>query len=161
MNSRTSCSNLIRACAVAAALPVVLAAPASADGPDDGALLNQINTTRAANGCGPVAANPQLGAAASRQAHDMTANGVVSHVGSDGSSVGQRITDAGYTSYSDYGEIIFWSNNVAAVPAAAVNWWMNSPGHRAVLVDCSMTEVGVAVVRNGTRAVAVGEFGRQ
>ncbi|WP_234794253.1 CAP domain-containing protein [Mycolicibacterium flavescens] len=151
----------IPACAAAALLPLIFAVPAHAEGPDDGALINQINSTRAANGCGPVAANPQLNAAASRQANDMMANGVVGHVGSDGSSVGQRITDAGYTSYRDYAEIIFWSNGVGAVPAAAVNWWMNSPGHRAVLVDCSMTEVGVAVVRNGTRATAVGEFGRQ
>ncbi|SEH64136.1 Cysteine-rich secretory protein family protein [Mycolicibacterium rutilum] len=151
---------LVAACAAATTV-FAPALTAHADGADDGALLNQINATRAANGCGPVAANPQLTAAAARQANDMLANGVVSHVGSDGSSVGQRIVDAGYTSYSDFGEIIFWSTGVGAVPAAAVNWWMNSPGHRAVIVDCSMTEAGVAVVRNGARAAAVGEFGRQ
>ena len=137
----------------------ILAGSAQADSADDGALLNQINATRAANGCGSVAANPQLTAAAARQANDMLANGVISHVGSDGSSVGQRVTDAGYTTFSDVGEIIFWSTGVGAVPAAAVNWWMNSPGHRAILIDCAMTEVGVAVVRNGAKAAAVGEFG--
>lgn len=137
----------------------LLAGSAHADSADSGTLLNQINATRAANGCGPVAANPQLTAAAARQATDMLANGVVGHVGSDGSSVGQRVTDAGYTSYTEVGEIIFWSTGVAGVPAAAVNWWMNSPGHRAIIVDCAMTEAGVAVMRNGARAAAVGEFG--
>ncbi|ULE35692.1 CAP domain-containing protein [Mycobacterium sp. IDR2000157661] len=151
----------MRVCAAAAVAAALLAAPAHADSADDGALLNQINATRTANGCLPVAANPQLRAAAARQANDMLANGVVSHVGSDGSSVGQRITDAGYARYADIGEIIFWSAGVGAVPAAAVNWWMNSPGHRAIITDCDMTEAGVAVIRSGARAAAVGEFGRK
>ncbi|WP_326545249.1 CAP domain-containing protein [Mycolicibacterium sp. ND9-15] len=139
----------------------MFAVSAHADGADNGALLNEINAARAANGCGPVAANPQLSAAAARQANDMLANNVRSHTGSDGSSVGQRITAAGYTQYANVGEIIFWSTGVGAVPAAAVNWWMNSPGHRAIITDCGMTEAGVAVVRNGARAAAVGEFGRK
>lgn len=160
MNGRSRNSVLISICAAAlAALAPIAAGPAHADGPDDGALLNQLNGARAANGCGPVAANPQLNAAAARQANDMLANNVRSHTGSDGSSVGQRITAAGYTTYSNVGEIIFWSTGVGAVPAAAVDWWMNSPGHRAIITDCGMTEVGVAVVRNGARAAAVGEFG--
>lgn len=147
-------------CAAAVALfAPMLADRAHADAGDNGALLNELNTTRAANGCGPVAANPQLSAAAARQANDMLANNVRSHTGSDGSSVGQRISAAGYTTYSKAGEIIFWSTGVGAVPAAAVDWWMNSPGHRAIITDCGMTEVGVAVVRNGARAAAVGEFG--
>ena len=111
--------------------------PARADGGDQGgALLDQINATRAANGCGPVAANPPLTAAAARQANDMLANGVADHTGSDGSSLGQRVTDAGYASYTDVGEVIFWGTGFGAVPAAAVTWWMNSPGHRAIITDC-------------------------
>nr|WP_090274465.1 CAP domain-containing protein [Mycolicibacterium komanii]CRL67384.1 Cysteine-rich secretory protein family protein [Mycolicibacterium komanii] len=160
MNSRRKSSVLFSICAGALAVCAPLVAgPAQADGADDGALLNEINATRAANGCGPVAGNPQLSAAAARQANDMLAHNVQSHTGSDGSSAGQRINAAGYTTYSKAGEIIFWSTGVGAVPAEAVNWWMNSPGHRAIITDCSMTEVGVAVVRNGPRAAAVGEFG--
>ncbi|KUI11584.1 secretion protein [Mycobacterium sp. GA-1285] len=160
MNSRRTSSALIPLCAATlAAVAPITAGPAHADSADDGALLNEINATRAANGCGPVAANPQLNAAAARQANDMLANNVRSHTGSDGSSVGQRIDAAGYTTYSNVGEIIFWSTGVSAVPAAAVDWWMNSPGHRAIITDCGMTEAGVAVVRNGARAAAVGEFG--
>ncbi|MCV7241129.1 CAP domain-containing protein [Mycolicibacterium celeriflavum] len=156
--ARTSTLTTLCAAAVTLFSPL-LAVPAHAD--EGGALLNQINATRAANGCGPVAANPQLSAAASRQANDMLANGVVNHTGSDGSSVVKRITDAGYTSYSNVGEIIFWSTGVGNVPPAAVNWWMNSPGHRAIITDCGMTEAGFSVLRNGNRAAAVGEFGRK
>ncbi|MGE2721120.1 CAP domain-containing protein [Mycolicibacterium celeriflavum] len=160
MNSRRRSSVLLSIGTGAFALCAsLIAAPAHADGADDGALLNEINAARAANGCGPVAPNPQLNAAAARQANDMLANNVRSHTGSDGSSVGQRISAAGYTQYSTAGEIIFWSTGVGAVPAEAVNWWMNSPGHRAIITDCGMSEAGVSVVRNGARAAAVGEFG--
>ena len=66
---------------------MLAAVPAQADGGDQGgAVLSQINATRAANGCGPVAANPQLTAAAARQANDVLENGAVGHTGSDGSS---------------------------------------------------------------------------
>jgi uncharacterized protein YkwD len=85
--------------AVAAAIAVfgsVLAAvPALAGGDQGGAVLNQINATRAANGCGPVAFNPQLTASAARQANDMLVNNVQGHTGSDGSTVAQRVKDAG------------------------------------------------------------------
>src|ERR1700761_8287540 len=85
-----------------------LSSPYRPAGADQGfAVLNQINATRAANGCGPVAANPQLTASAARQAGDMLANGVQDHIGSDGSSVAQRVKDAGYASFTRLGEIIF------------------------------------------------------
>lgn len=156
---RIAASAPLGAAAATLVVSMLAGVPAHADSGDEAALLDRINATRAAIGCGPVAANPQLAAAAARQARDMLVNGVVGHVGSDGSFVGQRITDAGYPRYADTGEIIFWSTGVMAVPAAAVNWWMNSPGHRAIITDCGMTEAGVAVLRNGARAAAVGEFG--
>jgi uncharacterized protein YkwD len=141
----------------------MLAPPAQADGGDQGgALLNQINATRAANGCGPVSANPQLTAAAERQANDMLANGVESHTGSDGSSVVQRITDAGYAPYANLGEIIFWGTGLGAgASAAAVDWWMNSPGHRAIITDCGMTDAGFSIVSSGNHVTAAGDFGKK
>ena len=80
---------------------MIAAVPANAYGDQGGAVLGQINATRAANGCGPVAANPQLTASAARHANDMLANGVQAHTGSDGSSLVQRVTDAGYAPYAD------------------------------------------------------------
>ena len=81
------------------------------------------------------------------------------HTGSDGSSVVQRVTDAGYTSYRDLGEIVFWANGPGGSPAAAVNWWMNSPGHRAVITDCGLTEAGFSAVRSGSMLTVAGDFG--
>lgn len=162
--SRGKASTLIPACAAAVAVfgSTLAVVPAHADGGDrGGALLNQINAMRAANGCGPVAANPPLTAAAARQANDMLANGVVNHTGSDGSSVVQRVTDAGYAPYSKLGEVIFWGTGLGGVPAAAVDWWMNSPGHRAIITDCGMTDAGFSVVSSGARVAAAGDFAKK
>jgi uncharacterized protein YkwD len=155
-------SALIPVCAAAATAigSMIAAVPAQADGGDQGgAVLSEINATRAANGCGPVAANPQLTASAARQANDMLANGVQGHTGSDGSSLVQRVTDAGYTSYANLGEVVFWGTGSAGNPATAVTWWMNSPGHRAIITDCGLTEAGFSAVSNGDKMTAAGDFG--
>ncbi len=162
MISHGRTSRLIPVCAAAVTVfgPVLAAVPARADDGDQGsALLSQINATRAANGCGPVSASPQLTAAAARQANDMLENGVVDHTGSDGSSLVQRVTDAGYAPYATLGEIIFWGAGFGSIPAAAVTWWMNSPGHRAIITDCELTDAGFSVVSDGRKMAAAGDFG--
>lgn len=160
------------AAAIAVAGSVLAAGPALADGGvgsvrtpmggDQGAaVLGQINATRAANGCGPVAANPQLTASAARQADDMLAHGVQGHFGSDGSTPAQRIKDAGYA-YANIGEIVFWSTGPGGgTAAAAVTWWMNSPRHRAIITDCGFTDAGFSAVRNGDKFTVAGDFGRR
>ena len=160
-------ATLIPVCAAAVAFALMLAAvPARADGSDGamggdqgGAVLSQINATRAANGCGPVTANPQLTASAARHANDMLESGVQGHIGSDGSSLVQRVADAGSARYATVGEIVFWSTGADTAPAAAVDWWMNSPGHRAIITDCKMTEAGFSAVSNGGKLTVAGDFG--
>lgn len=142
------------------------AVPAVADGlvggDQGGAVLSQINATRAANACGPVAADPQLTASAARQANDMLEHGVQGHTGSDGSSLAQRVKAAGYTSYAKLGEIVFWSAGPGATPAAAaVTWWMNSPRHRAIITDCELTNAGFSAVSNGDKITVAGDFGKK
>jgi uncharacterized protein YkwD len=173
MGRRTATALLL---AYAAAMMVVgsmlAAAPAEADGPggspfgpvdgdQGGAVLDQINATRAANGCGPVASNPQLTASAARQANDMLENGVQGHIGSDGSSPAQRVKDAGYASYTKLGEIVFWSTGPGDTPAAVVTWWMNSPRHRAIITDCELTDAGFSAVRGGNKLTVAGDFGKK
>jgi uncharacterized protein YkwD len=159
------------AAAVTVCGAVLTAAPALADGAvgslrapaggdQGGAVLNQINATRAANGCGPVAANPQLTVSAARQANDMLATGVQGHIGSDGSSPAQRVKDAGYP-YRKLNEIVFWSTGPGGTPAAAITWWMNSPGHRAIITDCDLTDAGFSAVSNGDKFTVAGDFGKR
>jgi len=156
-------SALVRVCAAALMVvgSVLGASPAKADGDQGGVVLAQINATRAAAGCGPVAVNPQLTASAARQANDMLANGVRGHTGSDGSSVAQRVKDAGYASYAKLGEIVFWSTGPGGTPAAAIAWWMNSPRHRAVIIDCELTDAGFSAVRSGDKLTVAGDFGKK
>ncbi|MDT5359626.1 MAG: hypothetical protein QOC69_1388 [Mycobacterium sp.] len=158
---RASASWLAYATAVTVFGSVLAAVPARADGDQGDAVLSEINATRAANGCGPVAMNPQLTASAARQANDMLANGVQGHTGSDGSSLAQRVTDAGYVSYAKLGEIVFWGTGSAGTPATAIRWWMNSPGHRAIITDCGLTEAGFSAVSNGNEMTAAGDFGKK
>jgi uncharacterized protein YkwD len=91
----------------------------------------------------------------------MLDNGVQAHTGSDGSSLPQRVTDAGYTPYAQVGEIVYWSTDPNAPPAAAVAWWMNSPDHAAIITDCALTDAGFSAVRNGAEMTAAGDFGKK
>ncbi|MDA4106273.1 secretion protein [Mycobacterium holsaticum DSM 44478] len=149
------------AAAVIVFVSTLAAAPAQAGGDEGGAVLNLINATRAANGCGPLAPNPQLAAAAARHANDVLVNGAEGHVGSDGSSISQRVKDAGYAANATIGEVVFWGTGAARNPAAAVTWWMNSPGHRAIITDCGYTEAGFSAVSNGRKMSAAGDFGKR
>ena len=90
----------------------------------------------------------------------MLDNGVVSHTGSDGSSLVQRVTDAGYAPYAMLGEVIFWGSGAGVDPAAAVAWWMNSPDHRAIITDCELTDAGFSAVSDGDKMTAAGDFGK-
>jgi uncharacterized protein YkwD len=159
---KATASLLIYVAAMTVFGSMLAAVPAQADGSDQGgAVLSQINATRAANGCGPVAANPQLTASAARHANDMLENGVQGHTGSDGSSPAQRVKDAGSASYAKLSEIVFWSTGPGGTPAAAVTWWMNSPGHRAVITDCELTDAGFSAVSNGYKITVAGDFGKK
>ncbi|MGE2688467.1 CAP domain-containing protein [Mycolicibacterium pulveris] len=138
------------------------AAPVQANGADEGgAVLDLVNATRAANGCGPLAPNPQLAAAAARHANDVLFNGAQGHVGTDGSSISQRVRDAGYGPNATVGEVVFWGTGTARNADAAVKWWMNSPGHRAIITDCGFTEAGFSTVSNGLKMSAAGDFGKR
>ncbi|KAG1704582.1 hypothetical protein DVH05_005513 [Phytophthora capsici] len=91
-----------------------------------GALLARVNQERAAKGLPALCASTKLQKAAQRQSEDMAANDFLHHVGSDGSTVPSRISDAGYKWKSI-------AENVAGGQAdadAVVGTWMNSTGHR-------------------------------
>ncbi len=88
--------------------------------------------------------NEQLRAAADRQVVDMRDNLAVrddpNHIGSDGSTISQRIAAAGYTPAAQVGEIMYYALGPPKnTPEAAVARWMDSDGHRALIEDCSFT----------------------
>lgn len=108
--------------------------------------------------CGAIREDARLTAAAQRHANDMLTNSAFSHTGSDGSSPRARIADAGYGSAGSTGEIVFWATGSAATAEAAIAFWMQSPGHRAIILNCAFTAGGFATASDGNMMTAVGDF---
>ncbi|WP_131740652.1 CAP domain-containing protein, partial [Actinomadura roseirufa] len=97
------------------------------------------NLRRVRNGCPPLREDPRLTRAAQRHSDDMAARGVLSHTGRDGRDPGARITAAGYRWSA-------WAENVqqgAPAPASVTASWMGDAPHRANILTCRYTEVGV------------------
>ncbi len=109
-------------------------------------MLDAINNERARVGLPPLRANAQLTAAAQGHVIDLASGRVDlsdSHIGSDGSTIYDRIVQAGYrpqfwreaTGYGFGGDI-----------GQMVQWWMWSPAHADILLSTDMTEAGVGYV---------------
>jgi uncharacterized protein YkwD len=121
------------------------------------AIYNGVSDLR--QSCGVIGDDPRLTAAAQRLADDLVINGVEGgHIGSDGSSPRARILDAGYLKPGNTSEIIYWGSGSHANPNSALEWWMQSPPHRGVIVDCAFTAVGFAIAWARNTVVAVGDF---
>lgn len=125
-------------------------------------LLARINTIRAsAHDCGttrypaagPLTWNSQAEDAARTQALYLQGNNLFSHTGANGSSVGDRLTAAGYP-WSTVGE------NIAAGyadAAAVIAGWLASPGHCANMSNAAFADLGV-VLQPGTSANTYGNY---
>ncbi|WP_327066072.1 sigma-70 family RNA polymerase sigma factor [Kitasatospora sp. NBC_01302] len=128
--------------AAPAATPTTTAPRAgAAAGSDVQQVLSLVNTQRAQNGCGPLSANSKLQAAAQGQSNDMAARQFFDHTNPDGAGPQQRIDAAGYQ-WSSWGENIAKGQGNAS---SVMESWMNSPGHRANILNCSFKEIGIGV----------------
>jgi uncharacterized protein YkwD len=97
------------------------------------------NAERAKAGCGALTVNSILTSAAQAHSADMAAHNYFDHNSQDGRSPFDRITAAGYQ-FSTAAE------NIAAgqrTPQDVMTSWMNSPGHKANILNCALHEIGV------------------
>lgn len=101
-------------------------------------LLDDTNTQRSSNGLGGLALNGQLSSAAQAKANDMAARNYWSHTTPEGNQPWVFISNAGY-SYKTAGENLAYGFDSSS---STVTGWMNSPGHRANILNTSFTEVG-------------------
>lgn len=120
-------------------------------------MLAAVNAARAtARTCGgtwyPVAPalawNAKLAQAAAAHSHDMAANNFLSHTGSNGSTMVDRIDATGYLA-------IAWGENVAGGPAsvdAVMAGWLASAGHCANIMNSTFRDFGAACAYNETAA---------
>ncbi|WP_203337798.1 CAP domain-containing protein [Nocardioides limicola] len=111
-------------------------------------VMRLTNLRRAAHGCPALRNRAELNLSARRHNLRMARAGTLSHQLPGEPRLGVRVTQAGYLGWTRVGE------NVARgypKPRAVVRAWMRSPGHRAIILDCSYRHIGVAVdVGNGT-----------
>ncbi|MFJ6760248.1 CAP domain-containing protein [Streptomyces sp. NPDC091273] len=126
-----------------AAAPSAPAAPAtrpSLDGhsAEEDAVVALVNQERAMAGCGPVRANPPLAALAGAFSKDMATRGFFSHDDPDGNSPWDRAAKAGLSGLG--GENIARGQGDAE---AVMKAWMNSPGHKANILNCEFRTLGV------------------
>jgi uncharacterized protein YkwD len=118
-------------------------------------LINQVleltNAERAKAGLKPLTLNNQLAQAAQGHSDSMAADDFFSHTGADGSDVSDRVQDTGYQ-YSHAGENIAAGQKTAA---EVVQGWMDSPGHRANILNADYTEIGIGyeLLENDTGSV--------
>ncbi|HRF48356.1 MAG TPA: CAP domain-containing protein [Anaerolineales bacterium] len=102
-------------------------------------VLALTNAERAKVGCPALTINNTLGIVAQAHARDMGDNDFFSHDSLNGDSPFDRMTAAGYR-FSSAAE------NIAAgygTPASVVAGWMGSSGHRANILNCNLTEIGI------------------
>jgi uncharacterized protein YkwD len=117
---------------------------------DELELIRLINLARNAEGLGSLQRQTTLGIAAQSHNQDMATNNFVGHTGSDGSSAGVRAERAGYADWLRIGETIAMGQ---LTPAQTVQDWLNSPSHRAIIMNPNYTDIGahhLAFERAGT-----------
>jgi uncharacterized protein YkwD len=148
----------------AAVLALTAASPAAADPacPDsdlqptaanlpqvEAATLCLINIQRAQNGgLAPLTANSVLAGAALQHSQDMVRNNFFSHDSSSGEDFEDRILRFNYAPPNTEwvaGENIAWGTLSLSTPDSIVVSWMNSPEHRANILDGQFKELGVGV----------------
>jgi uncharacterized protein YkwD len=103
------------------------------------ALVNAQRHTIMGDGCPALAPNPVLEDAANRHAADMANRNYFAHNSLVGTTYTARMNQAGYNARLS-------AENLAAgqpSPEDVVRAWMESPLHRANILDCRFHETGV------------------
>lgn len=124
-------------------------------------IIASTNSERTSRMTSALSENSQLNVSAKMKADDILARQYFEHTAPDGKTVSDLINDAGYI-YVRVGENLALGN--FKDDADVVKAWMNSPGHRANILDSRYTEIGVGVALGmydgHTVVVAVQHFGR-
>ncbi|MGW1998169.1 sigma-70 family RNA polymerase sigma factor [Embleya sp. NPDC001921] len=99
------------------------------------------NAERAKARCGALTLDSRLSRAALLHSEDMSANGYFSHTSQDGRTFVDRARAQGFANPG--------AENIARgqnSPEQVMKSWMNSPGHRDNILNCSLTKMGLGVV---------------
>jgi uncharacterized protein YkwD len=115
-------------------------------------MLELINHERTSRGLKPLEADPELVPVARAHSADMFARGYFSHYTPEGKDPFQRMKDAGIR-FRTAGE------NLALAPTLQIahTGLMNSPGHRANILNPSFGRVGIGIMSGGRRGIMVSQ----
>ena len=159
MPARLRTTLLTFACTLAATLaPAAVASActgADADPTQDArsvveaATVCLLNVERAAHGLAPVTFDATLSGVAEGHARDMINRHYFAHVSPDGGTLTDRLRagrwipeNAAWTA----GENIAWGQSYLGTPREIVKAWMNSPGHKANILESEFVEIGIATL---------------
>ncbi|MER6625610.1 CAP domain-containing protein [Streptomyces sp. NPDC000931] len=115
-------------------------APSSAEAVAGAEVLRLVNVERAKVGCSPVTASSALTDLATAFSDDMAGRGFFDHTDPDGDTPWDRAKTAGISNLG--------GENIArgqADAAAVMQAWMDSPGHKANILNCDFKTLGVGV----------------
>ncbi|MEU0529347.1 CAP domain-containing protein [Amycolatopsis tolypomycina] len=107
-------------------------------------VITLVNDERAKAGCDPLTEESHVTKAAQDFSDKMSAENFFSHTSPDGTTFDQRIKQAGYPKPG--------AENIARGQTSAaqvMESWMNSPGHRANILNCTLKKIGVGVTTAG------------
>ena len=126
-------------------IAAVVAVPAAASPQDDA--ISQLNQLRQASGLPALQASESLHRSSTKYARRMIASKYFGHA--------SRI--AASSAFDRIGETLELHSGWNPDPAQTISAWMNSPGHRAVLMSSAYRWVGMGIARGkiGSRLVTV------
>lgn len=107
-------------------------------------VIELVNKERTARGLRPVSERFGLTVVAEAHSSDMIRRGYFSHTGPDGSTPFSRMAKSGLSFFTG-GENIAMGQ---PTPEAVVQTWMDSPGHRANILNPGYGSIGVGAVQN-------------
>jgi len=123
-------------------------------------LLDGTNAQRTSNGLGNLHLNTALSQAAQAKAADMVADNYWAHTSPSGKTPWTFIDASGY-SYATAGENLAYGFTTSS---ETISGWMNSPGHRANILNTTYADVGFGIINaadyqsNGNQTIVVAMY---
>jgi uncharacterized protein YkwD len=139
-----------------ATVPLGSAPPAAVEG----AVSCLIGRIRAERGLAPLTPDSRLELVAQGHGADMVARRYFAHTSPTGGTLDKRARRAGYLTGPCWvlGEDLGWALPQVASAQAVVDAWMESPSHRAVILDARFREIGIGIVAAAPAAAAGATF---
>jgi uncharacterized protein YkwD len=141
----------VSSCAAPASSPP--GAPGTSAPSDVSGIVNAMNQDRAANGLGGLSYNDQLAGSGAGWSSNIASAGSLFH-----QDLAALLGQPAWAGFRTLGEnLLVGPDGMSASQMETA--WMNSPGHRANILNGSFTLVGIGITHSGGRVWVAVEFG--